>query len=190
MKQREKPFALCNNESECQCPLHLKCKDKRKHSANKTCISRGCAWYLKSADMISNSVSIPRWKATLLSFSEAWGNLEPVNNVPVETQSNMYLKRNMKLINFSVSPCEIDGQRWHEGLEGTKQIEGQVNSIILHPKQCGGCDFLFNLSDYLILLSAISMIFFLPSALEFHLRMSVCVCTCAIMWDDFRINNK
>jgi len=39
----------------------------------------------------------------------------------------------MKLINFSVSPCEIDGQRWHGGLEGTKQIEGQVDFIISHP---------------------------------------------------------
>ena len=36
---------------------------------------------------------------------------------------NMYLKRNMKIINFSVSPCEIDGQRWHEGLEGINRLK-------------------------------------------------------------------
>lgn len=43
------------------------------------------------------------------------------------------LKTNVKLIHFSVCLCEIDGPRCHEGLEGNKQIEGQVDFIISHP---------------------------------------------------------
>lgn len=39
----------------------------------------------------------------------------------------------MQLINFSVSPFEIDGHRWHEGLEGNKQIQGRVDFIISQP---------------------------------------------------------
>lgn len=37
----------------------------------------------------------------------------------------------MKLIHISVSPFEIDGQRWREVLQGTRQFEGQVDFIIL-----------------------------------------------------------
>lgn len=119
---------------------------------------------------------------TTMSFSKAWGRF-PDNNVSVVTQRSMYLKRNMKLIHFSISPCEIDGQGWREGLQGTKTDRRSSGFHYFTSKQCGRCNFLFSLSDYLILLSAIRIFSPPPAALGF-LSCTVFVCICAIMRED------
>lgn len=83
------------------------------------------AAYSSSCDIAS--------KARLLLFSEAGGRLP--NNFKFkkkEEAKQHYLGKKMKLIQSFYS-CEIDGQRWHEGLEGTKQIEHQVDFVISHP---------------------------------------------------------
>lgn len=74
----------------------------------------------------------------------------------------------MKLIQ-SFSSCEIDGQRWHEGLEGTKQIEHQVDFVISHPS---------NVEDVIFISTFLIIKFFcqqsappLPAALIFY-----CLC--------------
>lgn len=83
------------------------------------------AAYSSSCDIAS--------KTRLLLFSEARGRLP--NNFTFflkKKKKQHYLEKKMKLIQ-SFSSCEIDGQRWHEGLEGTKQIEHQVDFVISHP---------------------------------------------------------
>lgn len=192
-RRKSSSFSLFNNEiqpvdNSAICVRTV--KTKGNNAAEKKNIAMcGFLWYLQKVDLISNSMSIPWWKVTLLSFSETWGRLLD-DNVLVDTQSKMYLKRNLKIINFSFSPCEIDGQWWRAWRHQTNLRSSGFHCLT--SKQCGRCGFLFTSSDYLILLSAIRIIiFFLPAALGFHLWMFVCVCACTIMCEaDFRIYSK
>lgn len=128
---------------------------------------------------------------TTMSFCKAWGRF-PDNNVSVVTQRSMYLKRNMKLIHFSISPCEIDGQGWREGLQGTKTDRRSSGFHYFTSKQCGRCNFLFSLSDYLILLSAIRIFFSSSSCTWIFILHCVCMHMCNHAWgrcQDYRLVN-
>lgn len=164
------------------------CGRQRTNISAEKLICYARTWYLQNWLILWVHLVVklcPR--VTIMSFSEAWGRYQD-NNVSVETQSSMYLKRNMKLILFSISPCEIDGQRWHGGLQGTKQIEGQEDFIISHPANVEDVIFFSFLSDYLIWLLVIRICF--PPSRTWIVSVNMFVCGCAIMCDDFRITSK
>lgn len=109
---------------------------------------------------------------TILQFSECRGGGSD-NNISVETQSCMRLKRNMKLNHIPTSTWEIDGRRSHEVLGRLKvkwiSLFWNVGDVIFF-------------SDYLILLSSLRP--FAPSCF-FFVYMLVQFCD-----DDFRIKSK